>query len=182
MKSLCGGWTTSYRMHVLCNKRSCLFGCGAKDEIGHYLTCSRCLHHLALPRGQITTDLLTRLGLGPHQQYDGENGIRSSAARLAVSCRVYHMSKDSAAIADISYGRMKNFVETARRALRLPPDPTGGAGQRCSAVTHFPTSVFSPTEPRPCPTPVPLFSPRRPANDVNIGRGAASRAGPPPCR
>ena len=47
-----------------------------------------------------------------------------------------------------------------------------GAGLRCSAVSHFPPPVSSPSVPRSWPSPVPLFSPPRPLNDVNVLREA----------
>ena len=85
------------------------------------------LHHLAFPRGILSTDILTKLGLPPTNiGYYGENGIMNPATRLGVATRLYHLQKDQTSIEP-----NKHYEATvaARHALRLPSDLSGGAGR-----------------------------------------------------
>ena len=38
LKTICGAWTTSHRLHEL-DRLNCLFGCSEQDTITHYLQC-----------------------------------------------------------------------------------------------------------------------------------------------
>ena len=52
MKTLAGGWATSYRLHVQPDRRGCVFGCDPSccpDAIAHYMVCKRLWHLVALP-------------------------------------------------------------------------------------------------------------------------------------
>ncbi|CAK0820930.1 unnamed protein product, partial [Prorocentrum cordatum] len=90
LKTMAGAWTASHRMRALQNRRGCHYGRNARGGMARYLVCPRMFHHLTKPRGAFSTSLLDRLGLGTNQDMIGENGIQSSAARMAVACRVYH--------------------------------------------------------------------------------------------
>jgi len=132
LKALAGAWTTTDRMHVNPQKRQCIFGCDHADAIQHYLQCPNMLHHLAFPRGILSTGILTRLGLpSTNIGYDGENGIKNLATRLGVATRLYHILKDQTSIEP-----NKHYEATVavRHALRLPADLSGGAGR--AAAPH----------------------------------------------
>ena len=179
LKFLAGAWTTSHRMHVIPDKRGCHFGCtteGGNDEIGHYAVCPRMWHQLALPRGQLSGELMTRIGLMPTSDNAvGENGIPSAAARMAVASRTYHMTKYG--VVPMSYERQRTAFAAARRALRLPADLAGGAGTPRASPTFRPPPSLPTSTSRSCPTDPALLL--RPQNHGNIGRSAALRAGPP---
>ena len=114
-------------MHVNPQTRQCIFGCNKPDAINHYMQCPRMLHHLAAPRGDLSTDLLTRIGLPPvTTSYEGENGIMSSAMRTAVSTKIYHSMKENY---DVYPHKYYSATSAARHALRLPADLSGGAGR-----------------------------------------------------
>ena len=132
LKALAGAWTTADRMHVNPQTRQCILGCDKPDSIQHYMQCPRMLHHLAAPRGILSTDVLTRMGLPTiTTSYEGENGIKSSAMRMAVSTKIYHMMKDNI---DSDPKKYYDATNAARHALRLPSDLSGGAGR--SAAPH----------------------------------------------
>lgn len=78
LKTLAGAWITSARVGILTPK-GCRFGCThdnlgrevpAPDSIGHYLSCPRLAHLLALPRAIIPSGPIIRLGLGPASDYN----------------------------------------------------------------------------------------------------------------
>eukprot|EP00959_Pyramimonas_sp_CCMP1952_P239142 4997726-Pyramimonas_sp.AAC.1 len=96
LRVLTCAWATSYRMHVIPTKRPCHFGRPlADDSIQHYLLCERTWHQLSLPRGQLSINIKTRLGLPElTEPFHGENGIPNSIARLSVATRTYHLTKD----------------------------------------------------------------------------------------
>ncbi|CAK0893067.1 unnamed protein product, partial [Prorocentrum cordatum] len=136
LKTLAGVWTTSHRKYVLQNKRDCHYGCNAGDAMAHYLVCPRVLHHMAHPRGAVSTNPLDRFGMG-NEDMMGDNGIQSSVARIAVACRVYHMVKDSTADRSVPYQMMVNKSAAACHALQLPHDHSGGAGAH---ITNYETN------------------------------------------
>ncbi|CAK0870108.1 unnamed protein product [Prorocentrum cordatum] len=89
-----GAWITSYRMHVHLFKHTCLFGCPTieskrgTDDIARCIRCPRMWSHLCLPRGQVSPNVITRLGLNGEQIDD--DAIPRSIARLAVAFKVYN--------------------------------------------------------------------------------------------
>eukprot|EP00959_Pyramimonas_sp_CCMP1952_P241063 5038030-Pyramimonas_sp.AAC.1 len=71
----------------------------SSDAVQHYLVCPRLLHHVAQPRGQLASDILTWIGPPTLETpFDGENGIASSATRLGVATRLNHILKDNASV------------------------------------------------------------------------------------
>ena len=131
MKTLSGGWATSYRMHVQPVLRGCVLGCNAllhPDTMSHYMVCKRLWHHAAQPRGQLHRCVLARLGL--HETNFDMNGATDDQVdhvitRLAVAYRFYHSIKDYDIIDNV-YLSHKNYIMAARLALRLAPSAHGG--------------------------------------------------------
>ena len=132
LKTLSGGWATSYRMHVQPVLRGCVLGCNPKlhpDSLSHYLVCKRLWHHAAQPRGRLHRFVLARLGL--HDTNFDQNGaiddqIGHVITRLAVAYRFYHTLKDCG-IHDNVYHTHANYIQATRLALRLGPSAHGGA-------------------------------------------------------
>eukprot|EP00959_Pyramimonas_sp_CCMP1952_P009092 189409-Pyramimonas_sp.AAC.1 len=84
-------------------------------------------HQLSLPRGQLSTNIMTRLGLPElTEPFHGDIGTPNSIARLSVATRTYHLTKDYDI--PVSCSKQTTAVAAARRALKLPANLSGGAG------------------------------------------------------
>ena len=138
MQTLAGGWATSFRLHVQPDRRSCVFGCDPSccpDAFAHYLVCKRLWHLVALPRGCLHGCVLARLGIHDANcagTATHDDAIQHVLVRLAICYRLYHAVKDGNHIIDtevpfMNYHIHVNSVQAARYALRLGPNPHGGA-------------------------------------------------------
>ena len=89
LRTLIGGWTTSYRMHEPC-KLPCIFGCtGEKDQLTHYLFCFSLWHICSSVLGiEAPWDITMRLGIS--------SPTPERAKLLALAFMVYHNSKTRA--------------------------------------------------------------------------------------
>ena len=105
-KTICGGWTTSHRMHEV-DQLPCIFGCtDSKDSLCHYLICP-ILWQLAREVCPLeeSSDLASRLCLA--------SPCKDSLHRLAIAFGIFHAVKnDSSCSFSSANSSTPSFVQS----------------------------------------------------------------------